>query len=168
MNLEEISSEVNGDEPRAAAHSGEIEAPYIASHLVLVDHHCGERRSGGEEAAVHDEDVHVFGLNPSLLKERIERGENDHLGLGASSFHGGSRRNEVIRRRKASLLSQSRSLQNPYLKLHALRVQVTDQASVLHERGEGDSAGDRRLEEREVNKVNRPRSGQNIHRSYQN
>ncbi len=42
--LQHILGEIDGDDARAAAHAGQIEALNVRTHLKLVDDHCGERR----------------------------------------------------------------------------------------------------------------------------
>lgn len=54
VNLEEIASEIYGNEPGAAPHSGEIEAADVSAELVAVDDHGGERGRRAEEAAIDD------------------------------------------------------------------------------------------------------------------
>ena len=49
-------------------------------------------------------------------------------------------------RRQAGLLAEAGAFENPHLKLDALRVVGEDEARVLHESGEGDSASDRWFE----------------------
>ncbi|PON95928.1 LOW QUALITY PROTEIN: hypothetical protein TorRG33x02_081760 [Trema orientale] len=66
VDLEEVPGKVDGDHSRAASHAGEVEALDVAPELVLVNDHGGEGRGRGEEAAVHDEDVDVLGLEARL------------------------------------------------------------------------------------------------------
>ncbi|VAI08259.1 unnamed protein product [Triticum turgidum subsp. durum] len=135
-NLEHVAREVDGDEPGAASHAGEVEAADVAAELVLVDDHGGERGRRGEEAAVDDEDVDVLGLEARAADEVVDGVEDDELRLGAGRLHAGVGRDVVVGRWEAGLLPEAGALEDACLEAQALVV-VGDELDVLHEGGEG-------------------------------
>jgi hypothetical protein len=162
MNLEKITRQIDRDKSRTATHPREIKALYVASQLVLVDHHGRQRRCWREEAAIYDENIDVLGLKPRLLEQRIHGGEYNELRLASRGLHGWLGRDIMDRRGQTCLLTKTRPLEDSHLELNALRVVLQVQPRVLHEGCEGDPARDRRLEAGVVHEEDGPRLGHEV------
>lgn len=124
--LEQVPGQVDGDDPCAAPHAGQVEALDVAAELVLVDDHGREGGGGGEEAAVDDEDVDVFGLEVGFLEEGVEGGEDDDLGLAPGGGHGGGWGDVVDGRGEAGFLAEAGAFQDSHLEVHAFGTVLED------------------------------------------
>ncbi|CAA7403133.1 unnamed protein product [Spirodela intermedia] len=125
--------EVDGDEPRAAAHPAEVVAHDVPPKLVVVDDHGGERRGRIEQAAVHDQDADVLGFHAGLLEEFVESAEHHHLRLLPGLRHAWVRRDVEHRLREVGGLPEARSLHDFPLELQVLLREGARQRRPLHE-----------------------------------
>lgn len=79
--LEEVTSNVDGDEACTTTHAAEVHTLYVPPHLVVIDNHGRERRRGIKERTIHHENAHVLGFDPCLLEKFVEGAKHDLLGL---------------------------------------------------------------------------------------
>mmetsp|Transcript_14308 Transcript_14308/g.32851 ORF Transcript_14308/g.32851 Transcript_14308/m.32851 type:complete len:432 (+) Transcript_14308:80-1375(+) len=87
--LEEVLGQVDRDDPRTAAHSGEVVGLDVAPELELVDDHGGHGWGGVEERTVDNENVDVLWPQARLPQQVLEESEEDDLRLLARVLHGG-------------------------------------------------------------------------------
>ncbi|CAL5043408.1 unnamed protein product [Urochloa decumbens] len=163
--LEEVPGEPHGDEPRAAAHPGEVHVPDVRAHPVPVDDHVDERRGRAEEAAVDDDDVDVAGVDPRLAEEVVDGSEHDHVHLPARRVEGAVLvgRDVVVGGGKARLLPEARPLEELGHEPDAALVEGRHLLGVLEEGGEGDPAVGPRAEAGVVDQVHRAGTEQEVH-----
>jgi len=87
--LQNVLSQVHGYDSSTAPHSPEVVAEDVPPHLVVVDDHGRERRSGVEDAAVDNQNADVLGADARFLEELVQGTKHDHGGLCTTLLHGG-------------------------------------------------------------------------------
>jgi len=153
VNLEKVTSQVNGYQASTATHAGEVEALDVAPELVLVDDHSRQRRSGRKKTAIDNKNIYVLRLETCFVEQRIHGGEDNKFGFSSGGLHGGLGRDVVDCWGETCFFTETGTFENTHLELDALRVVFKDEPGVFHEGCEGDAAGDGWLEAGVVDEV---------------
>uniref|UniRef100_A0A804NIL1 Uncharacterized protein n=1 Tax=Zea mays TaxID=4577 RepID=A0A804NIL1_MAIZE len=159
--LEEVLGQADGDEPRAAAHPGQVQALHVGAEPVPVDDHVGEDRRGREDAAVDDEHVDLLGPHARPGEHLVHCGEDDQLGLLPGRLEAAVRRHVVVGVGQARLVAEPRALEQADGEADALVVhQVRQEVHVLQARGERRPEARPRSEAAVLHQVHVPRPAQ--------